>query len=286
MESEQESINGVYELPDWVTPLSQESISVNKSVSRELTEVPELAKRGALNPDNFAVTHRGIETEGGKITDAATGYPQITAKTPYRYRDMELIINDLLELINVSESSVDLPDINIGNTFQSRGRIGYDIVGTQQFGSSNPITWQGFVTDWIHEGGSFFVLYNAVRGDRANRATLLEVVEATGATSVLYRAPNSTTYTTEFWKLAKNGNEIAILATDGAYTDQKLSDFDEIPPVADGTYDSRKSGSSSYIFSYNISSGSRTSVVQKNAALKCMLGHYCLLYTSPSPRDS
>ena len=94
-EEERNTIHSQYPIPEWATPISDDSTSVNKDATTELNEVPELATRGHLDSNNYAITRRGIETEGGPV-DSNEGYPQIEMKAPYRYRDVETLLDELL----------------------------------------------------------------------------------------------------------------------------------------------------------------------------------------------
>lgn len=272
--SEEESLNGVYPIAEWVLPVSDESVDVYKNTTEQLTEVPELRKRGQLDSDNFAVTTEGIETEGDKVQNPAMGYPQVDFKAPYRHRKVSEFIDDLLDEVNITNKEITLPDVDLPDHFSSNGRIGYQSIGTSQFGTSNEISWLGYTTDGIYENGKFYFLRNPRRGDLSTRAALIEHTEATGVERVLYRAPASTTFVTEFWKLAKDGNDIAILATDAFTEPSTERDLPGIPRPADGSYDATEPGNRSYIFFFNITNNTTTVRVPKTSSLQAQLGHY------------
>ena len=248
--SEEESINGVYKIPDWVLPVSDKSMQVSKNVSENLTEVSELADRGNLDSDNFIITNSGIETEGGDIVGTTEGYPQVRYKAPYRHRQVKTLITDLLNTVGVSNLEITLPEIETTDHFSSNGRIGYELAGTTPYGTGTPIGWEGYVTDALYEDGKFYFLTNPSRGDRGTRAGLIQYTQSTQTYEILYLAPQEglSGFETEFWKIAKNGDYIAILATDsqaGIVTETLVPD---IRPSAIGNYDSGETDNKAYIF--------------------------------------
>jgi len=270
------SLNGVYDLPEYILPVSKESVEVKKSASESLTEVAELADRGFLNSDNYAITNDGIETEGGEVSNASVGYPQISLKAPFRYKDVEFIIENLLEQVGITESDIEIPDINIGDNFSSNGRIGYDVIGTQLFGTSNPITWIGYPTDWIYDDAEnkYYILYNPKLGNIGNRAFIIEYDDTTKLSRVLYRPASIPTATIEYWKIAKSGNFLAILATDSGTQTKGYGALPDIEVPRTGSYDSTQSGNSSYIFFLDLRDNSINRRVRKNSGIKAQVGHY------------
>ena len=146
-ETDETAINGRYPLPVMVQPVSRGSVTLKKSLSDTLTEVPTLATRGALDADNYTVSDDAIETEGGEIEGVATGYPQVQLKAPYRHISVKLAMERLLDHIGVTDRDIEIPKIASDPHFTTLGRVGYDLVGRSIFGSSNLLNWQGHVTD-------------------------------------------------------------------------------------------------------------------------------------------
>ena len=272
--SNEESLNGVYPISDWVLPISEDSSEVKKDINKPLTEVPELATRGHLDSDNYVITDSGIETEGGDVMGAESGYPQIKFKAPYRYRDVERLIDDVLEKIDISNSSIDLPEIDVGGHFSSSGRVGYPVIGAAPFGSSEPISWEGYTTDFIYDDGKFYFLRNPRRAGAA-LASLIEYDTEKDTSRVLWRASSSTQFKTEFWKLAISGNYIAILASDTIVRFSKEFDLPEIPAFEPRSYDSSLENSQTYILFYDIVNDSVSTRVGKTSeAFPPQVGHY------------
>ena len=271
--SNRRSINGFYPVLDAFFPASVGSVEVKKNVSDTLTEVDEVSRQGPLNPDNYEVGPDGIITEGGEV-QAAAGYPQLQYKSPFRYKDVETLIRSVLSSNGISKYSIEIPNISLADNFSSNGRVGYDVVGTAQFGTSNPITWQGYVTDVIFDSDNYYYAYNPVRGDRGNTAFILQKNKTTGEETVIHREKQQSTFTTEYWKLAKNGNIIAILATNA---DKTVSGDGALPDISvpeAPSYDATQSGNRSYILFLNTATDEVSTPVQQNSDFKVQVGHY------------
>lgn len=269
------SINGFYPVLDSFFPASKDSVEVNKSVSDSLTEVDKVSRKGPLNPNHFEVSTDGIITEGGEITDAAEGYPQIKYKAPLRYKDVSNIIESLLSSTGITNHNIDIPDIPSDANLSSNGRIGYDVVGTAQFGTSKTIDWQGYITDVIYDttNSDYYYLYNPVRGDRANTAFILRKNKDTGEEKVIHRAAQNKDYTTEYWKLAKRGNNIAVLATDADRIPLKENNLPDISVPKTGSYDATETGNNAYIFLLDTKTGNTSERVAKSSSVKPQLAH-------------
>ena len=284
-------INGRYELPHQVLPVSDGSTEVNKSVSETLTEVETLQRLGggAVSDDTYTVTGDAIETAGGDITGAATGYPQVKLKAPYRYAKPENIVKSILSHIGMTNYEIVMPKLKTDAHFSSRGRLAYDLIGTAVFGTSNALDWQGFITDGFYDTGKYYFLYAAHGGWFRNLSTLFRVDEVTEASELLWRAPQVSGLRTEAWRMAKNGNKIAMLVTDVAVEVPGWTQIADIAVARSGSYNAAESGNSVYIIERDITLAyTDTTVVQlvaKNSTLKAQLAHpYILGYTYPDNR--
>lgn len=276
--SDEQDLNGIYPISDWVLPPSNESVNVYKRVSAPLTQVQELQTRGHLSPDNYAITSRGVETEGGAVA-ASTGYPQISMKAPYRYKDISFLLPLLLEKVGITDYDIELPDIDVGNHFSSNGRIGYDVIGTNIYGTGNPISWEGYTTDWLYDASvkKYYSLRNPTTGGRDTTATIIEYSEETNTETVIYKAPDLSKGSTEFWKIAKSGNVIAVMATDSERDVSGPEDLIGVPNPIEGSYDATEANNKSYIFFINLTDNSVSVRVSKTASLKAQIGHYFVM---------
>ena len=237
--------NAVYPLTLGVTPVSEDSATVRKALNQNLTIVPELQASGVLNPDNVQITDEAVISEGGKIQAAAgSAYPQMTAKTPYRYARPETVINAILDKLGIAtgpgERSIELPPATADTHIETLGRIGYDTVVGEE-GSSNHLSWYGYVTDILQDGDETYFAYSPpYKTNALYRPRIIKYNEKTDTRKVFKPL---TTAGSEIWSLAKIGNNLICLATHGGKYDAKDSDsnaqliyFDEtVDPISVGT---------------------------------------------------
>ena len=289
--TEETDLHGNYPIPAAVRPPSDASVTVKKSVSDTLTEVSEIAERGALDESVYQVDDDAIKTEA-PITNASTGYPQIEMKAPYRNIPVESVIAKVLSEVGITNSQVVIPKVETSDHFKSVGRIGYEVIGTALLGTGNPLSWLGYPTDFIYDTGVFYYLYSGVRG-KSGRSMLLAYTESTDVWQVLWRAAVVTDATTEVWALAKNGNDIAILCTDAGVQESGDGALPDVSVPASGSYNATETGNRVYIIKRDItlpvSNASITTLVAKNATIKAQLAHYYALgetYSDPRAPDA
>ena len=282
----EKNINGRYPLPEFIPPVSIDSTELKKSVNETLTEVPELAERGALNPDNYVVSDDAVETEGGAIDNPSTGYPQLKAKTPYRHIPVKSVIEKVLAEVGITQKDILIQDESTDIHFSTKGRPGYEVVGQALFGTSQPVSWQGFVTDVLYDNGVWYYLYSVPRDDVVNRSILMSYTVSTDAWTVLWRAPQIANARTELWKMAKSGTDMFILCTDAAIVGGIESDMPDIAVPADGSYDATETGNRVYILKRDLTlavgNATTSVVVAKNASIKAQLAHRYLLGSTKS----
>ena len=80
-----------------------------------------MSTRGAFNPNHYEVVNDAILTEGGPITGAATGYPQIECKSPYRHIPVKTVISKIATHLGITSTDIEIP-IHTGDaTFTTLG---------------------------------------------------------------------------------------------------------------------------------------------------------------------
>ena len=141
--------NGFYPVMDAVMPASQGSPVLATRTGEAIAPVQKLKTEGTLNPRNYVVDAEGVSTEGGFIVNRQVGYPQLRMKSPYRYRHIKDIIADILNHAGITDSEIEIPEHTVDPHFSSNGRVNYNLIGN--IGSSNPVTWNGYVTDFLRE---------------------------------------------------------------------------------------------------------------------------------------
>ena len=243
--------NGVYPIMDAVMPASDGSASLKTRVTDDpISPVQKLATEGTLDPQNFIIDDKGVRTEGRAITGAQTGYPQLRMKSPYRYRHIKDVITDILNHAGITDSEIEIPAQAVDAHFSSNGRVNYDLLGT--VASSNPLTWRGYVTDFLHDGGKWFFLFNSGRNNINGLSQVIAYDEATRTYSQLHQFLAAT----EVWKFAKHGNSFYILASRG------------------GNYNASAVGSENQIIQLDITTGTETVFLPHTNALQPQLAHY------------
>ena len=244
--------NGSYPIIRAIMPASHGSVTLKTSVTdTPIAPVQKLATEGTLNPHNFSIDDNGVHTEGGVITRAQTGYPQIQMKSPYRSRHIKDIIADILNHAGIANSDIDIPAQDVDAHFSSNGRVNYDLIGN--IGSGNPVTWNGYVTDFLYDANTWYFLYNKHRHNPNGISQVIVYDTATRTYSQLHKF----TAATEVWKFTKSGNNLYILATTG------------------GNYDANESSSENQIIALDISgTPSETVFVPHTNALRPQLAHF------------
>ena len=246
--------NGVYPIMDAILPASHGSVSLATRTGETLPPVQKLKNEGALNPRNFIINSEGVRTEGGLIVNRQVGYPQLRMKSPYRYRHLKDVINDILTHAGITDSEIEIPEQDVDSHFSSNGRINYDLLGN--IGSSNPITWNGYVTDRIHDAANnrWLSLYNGHRGNPNGISQVIEYDETTRTETQLHKFAAAV----EVWKFTKSGDNLYILATTG------------------GNYDANEQSSENKIIRLDLSTEppTETVFVADTVRLQPQLSHY------------
>ena len=218
----QTSSNGTYSILKAVNPISNESENLFKN-SAELTNpehirpaVEELETEGLLNSDNYTIGESGVTSEGGFIdVDVPTSFPQLEIKAPFRYRDINQIVDSILDQrTEILTRDLQIPSQTVDYHFSSNGRVGYEIIGN--IGSSNPLSWEGYVTDVIYDDNKFYFLYNVDIGDTINQAAIIEYNTTTKRYNRIHR---SGAHNIQYWKFVKHETNFYILATDNTIYD-------------------------------------------------------------------
>ena len=244
--------NGVYPIIPAVMPASDGSVRLATRTGEAIAPVQRLKTEGTLDPLNFVIDDNGVHTEGGFIVNRQVGYPQIKMKSPFRYRHIEDVISDILNHAGITDSDISIPEQDVEAHFSSNGRINYDLIGN--IGSSNPITWNGHVTDFFYDADNkkWYFLYNKHRNNPNGISQVIEYDEITRTETQLHKF----TAATEVWKFTKSGNNLYILATTG------------------GNYDANQSSCETQIIQLEITTKTETVFVAHTVSLKPQLAHY------------
>ena len=131
--------------------LTEPSLESVDSPDPDLNRKQSLRTEGALDENNFKELPTGIETEGGPLQSD----PILTFKSPYRSRNIDFVVEKLLEEYGIQESEQDIEmPIATGSSsrfFSNLGRPGYETNYPDQANAIDFGIWQwaGTVTDII-----------------------------------------------------------------------------------------------------------------------------------------
>ena len=233
-DTEQGADGGVYPIGLGTAPISDESATVSKALNADLEIVPEIKTTGVLDRDNVQITDRAVRSEGENIDSVAGGaYPQISAKSPYRYKDAATLVNAILEHYNIAQADryIELPAKTVGRYAESLGRPGYEsVVG--KIGSSQHLNWLGHVTDMLLDGDDLYFAYSPpYRAVQNYSPRVFRLNLATDTWTTFFPTP---TAGTEIWGLAKIGDNLILLTTE------------------DGHYDSAETGNETQLLYFDV----------------------------------
>lgn len=250
--TEQSGENGVYPILAAILPASHGSVTLkHRTNDGPIPPVQRLETEGTLDPRNFVIDAQGVRTEGGLIVNRGVGYPQLRMKSVYRYRHIKDIIADILTDAGITDSEIEIPEQEVRSHFSSNGRVGYELIGN--IGSSNPVTWNGYVTDRLYDNGKWYNLYNKGRNNPNGFSQIMVYDAATRTETKLHGFSSAT----EVWKFTKAGDKLYILATTG------------------GNYDANEASSENQIIELDISgTPSETVFVAHTVNLQPQLSTY------------
>ena len=244
--------NGFYPIMQAVMPASHGSVTLATRTGEEIAPVDKLKTEGTLSPRNFIIDAEGVRTEGGLIVNRGVHYPQLKMKSPYRYRHILDVITDILTHAGITNSEIAIPERDGAPHFSSNGRVNYDLIGKTDLGSSNPVTWNGYTTDFLYDAGKWYFLYNGHRGNPNGISQVIAYDVATRTYNRLHKFAAST----EVWKFTKVGDVFYILGSTG------------------GNYDANESSSENQILQLDITGPTETVFVAHTVGLQPQLAHY------------
>ena len=114
------------------------------------------------------------------------------------------------------------------------------------------MTWNGYVTDFLHDGGKWYFLYNKGRGNPNGFSQVIAYDTRTRTYTKLHGFSSAT----EVWKFTKVGNNLYILATTG------------------GNYDANENSCENQIIQLDITTQTETVFVAHTVSLRPQLAHY------------
>lgn len=163
LERDRATENGRYAIPAILSEVSDDSLS-GTSDGSPLNVREALETEGSLDPYNVSVEGGFLESEGDFLPED----PQVEFRSPFRWKDIETLVRELLDAHEVTDYFVDVPSVVVPDLFfETRGRVGYDSINARMADQDDVWSWAGHVTDAkFHSAtGDYFFLYSHRRDD-------------------------------------------------------------------------------------------------------------------------
>ena len=208
---------GVYELPAFMAPLSEESVAARSYEGGHLHYVEEVKSEGLLNPGAFSVKHHvpELRTEGGFFHNPIHSL----FKEPWRYASMARLIESLAQHAGAAVEHVSVERLNLHEWHAfSHGRPGWATQWSPLASVAGEFGWDGTGKDLIVDAGSgdMAMLY----GNKNTQNAIL-LYDASADTWVNADIPESfnTIGSVELWQIASADFETfyALGTQDGTY---------------------------------------------------------------------
>ena len=159
--------HGRYAIPGALREVSEGSLS-GTSGGSALVVHNALETEGDLNPLNVSVEPDALESEGDFLPED----PQVEFKSPFRWKQMQTLVKELLESHGVTDYAIEVPKVAISQVFfETKGRVGYDVLNTRLTDQDDFWSWAGHLTDakYHADTGDYLFLYSHRRSDFAPR---------------------------------------------------------------------------------------------------------------------
>jgi len=229
--------HGNYPVLPAALPASPESQSGLASLSEQMLPVDNLRSYGLLDSKRFIIDNQGVKTEGGPLTQTGS-FPQVQFKTPFRWLTIGAIVSEILSHFDVANSQIIVFPDTIDPHFTTRGRVGYDTIGIDQF--DLPLRWQNFVTSTLVYQDDTYFLMSIPRNDGFYRSQIIKYDINDAEYSIVHQFPTGL----EAWQMANNDNDFYVMLCGSG-----------------SPYNNRHTGADTHIRKVDIDSETETTVV-------------------------
>lgn len=200
---------GTYRVPDFMTPISEESVVATKLDGKELTNVDQIRTEGRIRDDAYGIKHeRGeIRTEGGRFEKP----PRLKFKEQYRWRFVDGLVREILEHTDITAGTIDIPKYRSNEqVMSSHGRVGWHTEWRQTGRTAASVAgWTGYAKDFIFNSDGTEAVF--VYGGSGSQHALLHYDFASDTWTVLYEPAKPI----ELWRVASpDFNDIYVLGSD------------------------------------------------------------------------
>ena len=187
---------GTYTVPDFMTPISEESVSVTESDGTALTNVEQIRTEGRIRADAYGIKHeRGeIRTEGGRLSAP----PWLKFKEQYRWRYVDGLVREILSRTGTAVGMISIPRyVTDERVMYTHGRVGWHTEWRQQGKSSaSAAGWTGYAKDFVFNSDGTEAVF--IYGGKGSQNALLHYDFALDTWSVLYEPDRHI----ELWRVA------------------------------------------------------------------------------------
>jgi len=230
--------------------------------SEDLNVVDSFISEGELIPNNITYDEETLRSEGSSLLQD----PDITIKSPYRWKRIITLAEKIIEHYEIENSSIFAESIDVGYHFSSNGRVGYDLENnldpnnTLAHGRETNKFWTGEVTDFIFQNNRFYFLYSS--REEEDTPKIIEYNTLTDEYTEIFKRGTHA----EWWRFQKSGNLFYILGT------EKYSPNIEFPVL--GAYDPTETNPETFIERVNISTDEIVTYISAAHTNKPVVGMY------------
>lgn len=140
---------GTYRVPDFMTPISEESVVAMKRNGDELTNVEQIRTEGRIREDAYGIKHeRGeIRTEGGRLAAP----PRLKFKEQYRWRYVDGLVREILSRTGTTAGTIRIPRYRADErVMYTHGRVGWHTEWRQKGRTAaSAAGWTGYAKDFV-----------------------------------------------------------------------------------------------------------------------------------------
>ena len=200
---------GTYRVPDFMTPISEESVVATKVDGNELTNVEQIRTEGRIRLDAYGVKYeRGeIRTEGGRLSAP----PRLKFKEQYRWRFVDGLVREILTHTDVTAGTINIPKYTVDESvMSSHGRVGWHTEWRQRGRTAaSAAGWTGYAKDFVFKSDGTEAVF--VYGGKGSQNALLHYDFVSDTWTTLYEPAKPV----ELWRVASTDfNDIYVLGTD------------------------------------------------------------------------
>lgn len=199
---------GTYRVPEFMTPISEESVSVAKAGGEELTNVDQIRTEGRIREDAYDIRYvRGeVRTEGGELSEP----PHIKFREPWRWRYIDGLVRAILEHTGTDVGKIDIPKYRTEERLMStHGRVGW-ATEWRQAGrtAASAAGWSGYGKDFVFNADGTEAVF--IYGGQGTQHALLHYNLATDTWTGLYEPATPI----ELWQIATTDfNDFYVLGS-------------------------------------------------------------------------